>query len=373
MIDDGVFIEKRSLEPLKRVELYEYIRQARAGALEAREKVIKHNIKLVLNQVFKKFFNTAYDKKELVSVGMIGLIKAVDNFDVSKNFDFSTYAVRCIDNEILMFLRKNKKYLTDESLTKVINVDNDGNEIFLEDMISDKDNDFVTNVLEQEILCEVLHQVEKLEERDQEIIKLYFGFYNNRQYSQKEIGVILRLSQSFISRRISTIVNMIGENMKELELLEKSEKRRRIPIKCTTYDETLTSKLKLIYDYFDRYIQEYLKEIMSDNSIDDVLSKGECIKILLLINTSIYAELLEDLSPKEALVIACKLGIVEGTDFSIKSLAYFLKISEKDVLKIIKRGLILYKEQLQEKLKNNQDGLKVCSKNLLLRCTTTKK
>lgn len=113
---EELFIESKLLKPLPKKELYSYLEQCKQGNLKTREQIIIHNIRLVLNQIIKKFANTSYDKKELVSIGIIGLVKSVDTFDLDKKFEFTTYAIRCIDNEILMFLRKAKK----QSLIKVL-------------------------------------------------------------------------------------------------------------------------------------------------------------------------------------------------------------------------------------------------------------
>lgn len=105
---DDIFIVSKAPKPLPKSELYDYLKKYSLGDVEAREKIIKHNIRLVINQVKKNFPNTPYERKELVSIGLIGLIKGVDTFDIEKKFAFSSYAIRCIDNEILMFLRKEK-------------------------------------------------------------------------------------------------------------------------------------------------------------------------------------------------------------------------------------------------------------------------
>ena len=135
---EELFIESNKLpKPLSKKELYSYLEQYKQGDLKAREQVIIHNIRLVLNQVSKKFANTPYDKKELVSIGVVGLVKSVDTFDTDKNFEFATYATRCIDNEILMFLRKGKKSAFDQSINTPIGTDKEGNEKKIEDILED--------------------------------------------------------------------------------------------------------------------------------------------------------------------------------------------------------------------------------------------
>ena len=116
MYYNELFIEDKLPDPLSQSELYSYFEKMKSGDTKAREIIIKHNIKLVFNQVMKRFCNMPYEKKELISIGLIGLIKSVDTFDISKDRKFSSYAVKCIDNEILMFLRREKKYSKEQSL-----------------------------------------------------------------------------------------------------------------------------------------------------------------------------------------------------------------------------------------------------------------
>jgi len=366
MNGDSIFVEEKLLEPLKKSELYECIKQAKNGSESHREKVINHNIRLVINQVFKRFLNTSYEKKELVCVGMVGLIKAVDTFDINKNFDFSTYAIKCIDNEILMFIRKRKKYLKEESLNKVVNTDMSGNEVMLQDIISDNTTDFVDDVLQSELLSELITQIEMLNALDKEIIKMYFGFYNNRQYSQSEIGVIFRLSQSTVSRIISRVVDTIGERLKVMELIEKTDKKRRMLPKNKNILNAV-GKIDLIYEYFENFIKEYLDQITIEKVqySSDNLSKTDCLKILSLVRGTIFASFLDNLSPKEIIVVAWQLGYLEGKSISIKSLAKFLKVDEENIMKIIKKGL-LYKKQYCANNGNDFNKITEEPKKLLL-------
>lgn len=223
MYENDMFIDQKLPAPLNNEELLECIRCARNGNLEARDEIIIHNIKLVLSLVLKKIANVPYEKKELVSVGIIGLIKATDTFDITKNFNFSTYAVSCINNEILTFTRKGKKFLREESLKQLIVSDSEGKKLSIEDTIAAEDADFAEDVINKEFLLEVRRQVDMLADRDREIIKLYFGFYDGKQYSQKEIGSMMGLDQSYVSRIIKRVVNVIGKKL-EAEDVENAVK-----------------------------------------------------------------------------------------------------------------------------------------------------
>lgn len=218
---EELFIELNRLpKPLSKKELYSYFEQYKQGDLKAREQIIIHNIRLVLNQVIKKFANTPYEKKELVSIGIVGLIKSVDTFDTDKNFEFATYAVRCIYNEILMFLRKGKKFAFDQSINTPIGTDGEGNAKTIEDILEDDTLDFVSEYEDQITYNEVRKVVYNLPDRDREIILLYFGFIDDHSYKQKEIADKLKLSQAYVSRLITKIIKKIGIQLQENGVIE---------------------------------------------------------------------------------------------------------------------------------------------------------
>ncbi|MBQ3021384.1 MAG: sigma-70 family RNA polymerase sigma factor [Bacilli bacterium] len=212
MIDySSIFLETKLPKPLKKEELIHNIKQAQQGSLESRNIVITHNIKLVLNQVIKKFNNTPYESKELVSIGIMGLIKAVDNFNLEKNVSFSAFAITCINNEILMYIRYNKKHLNDTSFNSPIGTDKDGSELMLEDILEDDNNDY--EIIEnKESIIEIRNQVQSLKIRDKKIISLYYGF-NNKRHTQEEIAKLLGFSRTYISRLIVKIEKQIKENL----------------------------------------------------------------------------------------------------------------------------------------------------------------
>lgn len=215
---DNLF-SRYEVKTLKYNELIEYMKLIKLGNLKAREILINSNVALVISRVLKKFSNTPYENNELISTGLIGLMKAVDTFDIEKGYKFSTYAAKCIDNEILIFLRKGKKHLETDSLNRVFISNQDGDLTTLEELITDG-YDFTLNLFEKEELKEIRNQVERLNERDKEIIKLYFGFYNNRRYTQEEIAKLLNIKQSNISKKLKKIIIKIKQNMLEEDLIE---------------------------------------------------------------------------------------------------------------------------------------------------------
>ncbi len=192
-------------EPLTKEEEIRYILQNDA---EAKKKLIEHNLRLVVF-LAKKYENTGIDLEDLVSIGTIGLIKGINTFNNDKNIKLATYASRCIDNEILMFLRKNKRRRTEVSFEDSLSYDAEGNELHLEDVLGTEE-DIVTRPLEEEVERRLLYQeIDKLNARDKEIMILRYGLRNNEEMTQKEVAASLGISQSYISRIEKKVINRL--------------------------------------------------------------------------------------------------------------------------------------------------------------------
>ncbi len=175
------------------------VKRSNNGDIKARNKLIEHNLRLVVF-LAKKYDNTMYDLEDLVSIGTIGLIKGIKTYKLDKNIKLATYASRCIDNEILMFLRKNKKRQSEVSFEDSINLDSEGNELHVEDVFG-TDEDIVHKYIEESddrVLLE--NEVKKLNSRDKEIIELRYGLFGKKELTQKELADKLNISQSYISR-----------------------------------------------------------------------------------------------------------------------------------------------------------------------------
>ena len=186
-------------EPLTREEELKYVEKAQTGDTYARSKLIEHNLRLVVF-LSKKYENTGVDLEDLVSIGTIGLIKGVNTYQLDKNIKLATYASRCVDNEILMYLRKNKKRRTEISFEDSLSYDGEGNELHLEDVLG-TDADIVTKGLEEETEKKLLYQeIGKLKGRDKEIMILRYGLFGQKEMTQKEVASLLNISQSYISR-----------------------------------------------------------------------------------------------------------------------------------------------------------------------------
>ncbi len=454
-------------QPLIKDELDKLIKEACSGSKEARDKLIIHNIRLVLHEVTNRFRNIDYDKKDLVSIGSIGLVKAVNTYDITKEVKFATYAVRCIDNEILMFLRKVKHDKNIDSIDKVLFYGKDGSELKLEDILSD-DSDLVIDHENSETYKIIRQLINQLPDRDKEIIMLHFGFYNDRIYTQKEIADKFHISQSYVSRVITKIVNKLG---KQLESVRVTELNIKPKVKLKEKTNRKMKKLQTIYEYFKDYTREQVDEMLIklseeeraliilrygedlDNPVqlkltkednyrfygllvpkmkrllanpygyygkrgrktnnlqqksieneiidkqsqetvlateeqasvtsvhetreeveaelvskketkeesiqvaksDEVsndITKDDCLKMLELLRTPTFTEMMSILTAKESIIISLKLGYVDGKYFSTESIAQFLGIEETEVIEATKKVLLLYKENINSFLDN---------------------
>ncbi|MGE5455608.1 MAG: RNA polymerase sporulation sigma factor SigK [Ignavibacteriales bacterium] len=186
-------------EPLSKEDEIMYVERCMNGDEYARNKLIEHNLRLVVF-LSKKYENTKIDLEDLVSIGTIGLIKGVNTYKLDKNIKLATYASRCIDNEILMFLRKNKKRRGEISFEDSLSYDSEGNELHLEDILG-TESDIVTKGLEEETDKNMLYEeISKLNKRDKKIMTLRYGLNNQDEMTQKDVADLLGISQSYISR-----------------------------------------------------------------------------------------------------------------------------------------------------------------------------
>jgi RNA polymerase sporulation-specific sigma factor len=177
--------------------------------------LIERNLRLVV-YIARKFENTGVGVEDLVSIGTIGLIKAINTFNPSKNIKLATYASRCIENEILMYLRRNNKIKTEISIDEPLNVDWDGNELLLSDILG-TDNDVTCRGLEDEVDRELLNAaMKKLSAREKKIMELRFGFSNGIEKTQKEVADMLGISQSYISRLEKRIISRLKKEINRM-------------------------------------------------------------------------------------------------------------------------------------------------------------
>lgn len=177
--------------------------------------LIERNLRLVV-YISRKFENTGIDIEDLISIGTIGLIKAVNTFKLNKNIKLATYASRCIENEILMYLRKNNKKKIEVSFDEPLNIDVDGNELLLSDVLG-TENDEIYKVIEEEIDKDLLAMaLDRLSDREKQIMELRFGLTTRgRERTQKEVATMLGISQSYISRLEKKIISRLKKEMKK--------------------------------------------------------------------------------------------------------------------------------------------------------------
>lgn len=194
--------------PLSKEDEINYLLKAQEGDEVSRNILIEHNLRLVVF-LAKKYETSGYDIEDLVSIGSIGLIKGINTYKVSKNIKLATYASRCISNEILMFIRKNKKQKTEISFEESLNFDAEGNELHLEDVLGTED-DIVPKTFEKSMNKELLdREINNLNPREKEIMTLRYGLNNSKEYTQKEVAKMLGISQSYISRIEKKVIDNI--------------------------------------------------------------------------------------------------------------------------------------------------------------------
>ena len=201
--------------PLSKNEENELVNKLILGDENVRSILIERNLRLVV-YIARKFENTGISIEDLVSIGTIGLIKAVNTFDPDKKIKIATYASRCIENEILMYLRRNTKVKAEISFYEPLNIDCDGNELLLSDILG-TDNDEVYNLIEDQVDKELLlSAMEQLNDREKKIVELRFGLSGTKEKTQKEVADMLGISQSYISRLEKRIIKRLKKEIRKL-------------------------------------------------------------------------------------------------------------------------------------------------------------
>ena len=202
--------------PLDEEKETEMLLKVAAKDLEARNTLIIHNLRLVVF-IAKKFESTKIPLDDLVSIGTLGLIKGIETFKLDKNIKLATYASRCIENEILMYLRKTQKSRNDYSLDEVLSIDGDGNEMVLADIIASNDALALSKLTKEEDISNLYYALDKLTKREREIVVLRFGLFDHEELTQKEVADLLGISQSYISRLEKKILGRLQREFQKLE------------------------------------------------------------------------------------------------------------------------------------------------------------
>ena len=198
--------------PLEPEEEAEEIEKLSKGDNEAKKKLVEHNLRLVV-YIAKKFENTGVGLEDLISIGTIGLMKAINTFNSGKNIKLATYSSRCIENEILMHLRRSNRLKSEISIDEPLNQDGDGNELLLSDILG-TDDDVTSRGVEDEVDKKLLKaSIAKLNSREKNIMELRFGFKTGEEKTQKEVADMLGISQSYISRLEKKIINKMKKEI----------------------------------------------------------------------------------------------------------------------------------------------------------------
>lgn len=201
--------------PLSKEEEQELLTRLPTGDKAARAVLIERNLRLVV-YIARKFENTGINIEDLISIGTIGLIKAVNTFNPEKKIKLATYASRCIENEILMYLRRNNKLRSEVSFDEPLNIDWDGNELLLSDVLG-TENDIITKGLESKIDRKLLIKaLEQLNDREKQIMELRFGLVGQEEKTQKDVADMLGISQSYISRLEKKIIKRLQKEFKKM-------------------------------------------------------------------------------------------------------------------------------------------------------------
>ena len=209
-----LFVENELPNVLTDSEFEDNFRKFKSGDMEARNILINHNIRLVLYRIINNFRNFNVDRKELLASGLIGLIKGIDSYDLSRNIKFTTYASICIDNEILMFLRKEKKHFNVDSLDRKIgNDDSDNSDLTIGAFLKSDEESGYDKIYKEECNASINEVISNLSEREQIVIKLYFGFIDDKCYTQTEIAEKLQLSQSYTSRILKSVLQKVRKQL----------------------------------------------------------------------------------------------------------------------------------------------------------------
>ena len=202
-------------QPLSEEDEAKLLLEVKNGSIDARNELIEHNLRLVVF-IAKKFESTKINMEDLISIGSIGLIKGIQQFKMEKNIKLATYASRCIENEILMHLRKTQRTRQEYSLDEVLSIDSEGNEMILSDIISSNETLALTKMTEEEDVKNLYYAIDKLTPREKEIVIMRYGLYGEVPLTQKEVADKLGISQSYISRLEKRIIDKMRQEIENL-------------------------------------------------------------------------------------------------------------------------------------------------------------
>lgn len=202
------------LQPLSPQEERQYLILSRQGDMKARNLLVEHNLRLVAH-IVKKYHNLEREKEDMISIGTIGLIKAINTYDINKGHRLVTYAARCIENELLMMLRQEKKTAKNTSLYEPIGVDKEGNEIHLLDILGFEETDLIQKIDQKETIQKIYEELEKMEmNKEKKTLIMRYGLYGIEPMTQKEVAKELHISRSYVSRIEKRAIMLLKSKIK---------------------------------------------------------------------------------------------------------------------------------------------------------------
>ena len=335
MKSDSIYLNNALPLTLSDEETIDLFNQMHNGIKEAREKLIVHNLRLVLYIVYNFFRNTEYDEDDLIQIGNIGLINAIDAFDVFKNIKFNTYASKCIKNEISHFMKHQRNWDKIGELDASLVGDSEDNDVMtLMDILHD-DTDIEQEYDDKETKENIRNIIDRISnEKIRQIVMLYYGFYNNKIYTQQEIADIMNVSKSYISKVINNTIKQIKNEMviKDSIVLEE-QKNEQVDV--------------------------------NKQSIEMPVIKYDCTKILDLLSKPSFLEMTKILTARESVIVSLRLGYIDEKRFSVKQISEIFNISEIEVKETVKNSLPLYKKYLK-KIQQDNDNSGLNKNNILV-------
>lgn len=244
MYNNDLFLEMELPKKLNKKEIKEYFERYQNGDKQAREDLIIHNIKLVIYRIKSKFSKFPFDAEEMFSAGVVGLINSIDTFDIEKGYEFSSYAIRCIDNAILMFAKKESKHLAVDSLDRPIATDPDGKDLKIEDTILDDTVDLVNDYEKNDQIRILKTLMGDLSEEEVTLLNLYF----KDRLTQEKIANQYQISRSYVSEKIKKVIKKLSEGFNEYNEAEYQNVTNKKNItsemtKCNKEEKYLSKKL----------------------------------------------------------------------------------------------------------------------------------
>lgn len=340
-------------KPLSSEEITTLFIEYQNGSNYAREALITHNIRLVIYEVYKNFKNVNYSKNDLVQIGNIGLIKAIDTYDRKKNTKFITYAAKCINNEILMFLEKLKKDKNTKSLDEDPKEEN-----FKPLSIADNKTHIEQDYEKKEQIQALLLLIDLLPDRERTILEMYFGLHQNRVFTQEEIANTINVSQPQIHKMLVKITTTLKELLQELSNGKAIIVEDEIELP-SLYDLLESFTVKEIDELLSLPMEERSLVLLKGGLIDAKMPSINPFKLQKHITKEVCLNLLDyllefppimdNLTLKEAMIFSFRLGFIGKHHYNTTSIANFLELDEEEVIEMLRKAIIKISQNKKQK------------------------